>query len=73
MRSRRLAPLQAGFAFALGVVLGSGFLSGFAPRADAPSKATVVANATAACTSGDTIGNFVCRNRWMGEHQYSYR
>jgi hypothetical protein len=73
MRSLRFAPLQAGFAFALGLVLGSGFLSGFAPLAEARTPAMMVTSTAAGCASYDAVSDFVCRNRWMGQHQYSYR
>jgi hypothetical protein len=48
-------------------------LSGFAPLAEARTPAMMVTSTAAGCASYDAVSDFVCRNRWMGQHQYSYR
>jgi hypothetical protein len=73
MRSLKFAPLQAAVVFALGVVFGSGILGGFAPRTHEISEPAITASVKAPCTSDDAVADFVCRNTWMGQHQYSYR
>ena len=73
MRSVTFAPIPAVVVFALGVVVGSGMLGGFAPRPQPLAEPTVTGAVQPACASGDEISDFVCRNRWMGQHQYSYR
>jgi hypothetical protein len=73
MRSFNFAPIQAIVVFALGVVVGSGMLGGFAPRHQPLAEPATTSAVQPACASGDAVADFVCRNRWMGQHQYSYR
>ncbi len=73
MRPYTFAPLQAVTMFVLGVVVGSGVLSGFAPGSQTALDPVITTSINAACKSGDAVSDFVCRNRWMGQHQYSYR
>jgi hypothetical protein len=70
MRSFNRARFQAVAIFALGVVVGGGFLGGFT---QAPEGRMITTSVNTACISGDAVADFVCRNRWMGQHQYSYR
>ena len=64
----KFAPLHV-LVFALGVVVGSGVLGGFAPRTQ--DSATTMSNAS--CTSGDATADFVCRNTWLANTRHSYR
>ncbi len=73
MRSFDVTSLRMVVVFALGLVVGGGMLSGFAPAPRPTPEVATTNSITAPCTSGDAVGDFVCRNRWMGEHSYSYR
>jgi hypothetical protein len=70
MRSFNYAPLKAALIFGLGVVVGGGFLGGFTHRSENPNAAITT---NTQCISGQPVADFVCRNGWMGQHQYSYR
>ena len=70
MRLLKNVPIQAAVIFAFGVILGGGFVSAFAPRTSDVATTTRI---TTLCTSNDPVADFVCRNRWTGQHKYSYR
>ena len=72
MRSLKFAPLQAAVVFALGLVVGSGFIGGFAPR-PVLSDPVTTGSVKATCASGDAVADFVCRNTWLANTRYSYR
>ena len=73
MRSINFAPLQAAVIFALGMVVGGGFLGGFSQAPQVLAEPVITGSVKATCTSDDAVADFVCRNTWMGQHQYSYR
>lgn len=72
MRSFNIGRLQAAAVFALGLVVGGGFLGGFTPRIQTLDP-VMTASVSTPCTSNDAVADFVCRNTWMAQHQYSYR
>jgi hypothetical protein len=73
MRISRIAPLQAALVFALGVLVGSGVLTGFAPQIQATPDPVITGGLKSACTSSDAVADFVCRNTWLANTRYSYR
>jgi hypothetical protein len=70
MRSFNFAPLKTTLVFGLGVVVGGGFVGGFTPRTQTPNPAITTSTQ---CTSGDAVGDFVCRNTWLANTRHSYR
>jgi hypothetical protein len=73
MRSFNFAPLPAVVMFSLGLVVGVGLLGGLAREANAVPEALTTKSMKAACTSGDAVADFVCRNTWMANTRHSYR
>jgi hypothetical protein len=73
MRSLYFAPFQAAVVFALGVVVGGGFLSGFAQSPAAVAEPMITSRINSTCSSGDDVADFVCRNTWLANTRHSYR
>jgi hypothetical protein len=73
MRSLHIAPLQAAMVFALGILIGGGALTGFAPRMQPVGDPVITGGAKSECTSGDAVADFVCRNTWLANTRHSYR
>jgi hypothetical protein len=73
MRSFNFAPLQAAVVFALGVVVGSGFLGGFAQPSAVVPEPVITSGIKPTCTSGNEVADFVCRNTWLANTRHSFR
>jgi hypothetical protein len=66
------APLRAIIVLSLGVLVGGGVL-GFAPNVRPTPDTVTTGGVQPACTSGDAVADFVCRNTWLANTRYSYR
>ena len=73
MRSFHFAPLQAVVMFALGIMVGGGFLGGFMPATHAVPDPVITNSVKATCSSGDAAADFVCRNTWLANTRHSNR
>jgi hypothetical protein len=73
MQSLKFAPLQAAAVFALGVLVGSGFLGGFTQLSAVIPEPAITSGVKPACTSDDAVADFVCRNTWLANTRYSFR
>lgn len=67
------APFRAILVFAVGVLVAGGVITGFAPRVQATPDTAITGGLNSACTSGDAVADFVCRNTWLANTRYSYR
>ena len=58
---------------AVGIVIGGGLLTEWSNHTPEIEIKGVVNVAQSACSAGDEVSNFICRNSWMGQHRHSYR